>query len=51
MRRLRLGIVATNAEVAEPFWTALGYRPTGETAPYSAGDVVSSTAIWERDLA
>lgn len=30
---LRLGIVATNAAVAEPFWQALGYRPMGEVAP------------------
>ncbi len=48
---LRLGVVATNAEVAEPFWQSLGYRPTGEVAPYASGDVESSTALWERDLA
>lgn len=47
---LRLGIVATNAPVAEPFWQALGYRPTGEVTPYASGDVSSSTAIWERPL-
>lgn len=48
---LRLGIVATNAAVAEPFWQALGYRPTGEVTPYVSGDVRSLTAIWERALA
>ena len=47
---LRLGIVATNAAIAEPFWQALGYQPTGETTPYSYGDVNSTTAIWERAL-
>jgi predicted N-acetyltransferase YhbS len=48
--RTRLGIVATNADVAEPFWGALGYRPTGEARPYDSGPVSSTTAIWEREL-
>jgi len=48
---LRLGIVATNATVAEPFWRSCGYAPTGEVKPYAAGTVTSSTAIWERSLA
>lgn len=47
---LRLSIVATNAEVAEPFWKALGYHPTGEVASYAAGQVESTAAIWERPL-
>ncbi|PQZ53486.1 MULTISPECIES: GNAT family N-acetyltransferase [unclassified Microbacterium] len=47
---LRLSIVATNAEIAEPFWQALDYHPTGETAPYTAGNVESTAAIWERPL-
>ena len=47
---LRIGIVATNAAMAEPFWQALGYQPTGETTPYSYGDVNSTTAIWARAL-
>ena len=47
---LRIGIVETNAAVAEPFWRALGYQPTGEVVPYASGDVKSSTAIWERPL-
>ncbi|WP_213280688.1 GNAT family N-acetyltransferase [Cellulomonas hominis] len=48
--RLRLGIVATNADAAEPFWRALGYRPTGEVTEYVSGEVQSSTATWEREL-
>jgi len=46
-----LGIVATNAAAAEPFWTALGYRPTGATKPYEDGTVTSSVAVWELELA
>lgn len=47
---LRLAIVATNAEAAQPFWELLGYRPTGEVKPYDSGAVSSSAAIWERRL-
>ncbi|MFJ3035729.1 GNAT family N-acetyltransferase [Curtobacterium pusillum] len=46
--RLRLGIVATNARVAEPFWRALGYEPTGETKPYRYDHLESAVALWER---
>lgn len=38
IRTLRLSAVDTNAEIASPFWTALGYRLTGEVVPYSSGD-------------
>lgn len=48
--RLRAGIVATNAAVAEPFWRRLGYRPTGETKPYRDGEVDSTVAIWTRSI-
>lgn len=48
--RLRLGIVGTNASVAEPFWWALGYRPTGETKPYRYDHLESTVALWERAL-
>lgn len=48
--RLRLGIVATNADVAEPFWRALGYEPTGETKPYRYDHLESTVALWERPL-
>jgi len=49
-RRLRLGIVASNASVAEPFWRALGYEPTGEEKPYRYDHLVSTVALWERPL-
>ncbi len=45
---LRLGIVATNAEVAEPFWRALGYTPSGEVKDFSQGDVVSTVEVFTR---
>ncbi|MET3452267.1 GNAT family N-acetyltransferase [Curtobacterium sp. 1544] len=48
--RLRLGIVATNAGVAEPFWRALGYEPTGEEKPYRYDHLESAVALWERGI-
>jgi len=48
--RLRLGIVDTNASVAEPFWRALGYAPTGERKPYRYDRLESTVALWERAL-
>lgn len=48
--RLRLGVVTANAEHATGFWHALGYRPSGETAPHTAGTVSSITVYWERPL-
>lgn len=50
VERLRLGVVATNASVAEPFWRALGYEPTGEEQPYRYDHLVSTVALWERPL-
>ena len=50
MRRMRLGIIATNASVAQPFWSTLGYRPTGEEKPYRYDKLTSTVTIWERDL-
>ncbi|MDR6574755.1 GNAT superfamily N-acetyltransferase [Curtobacterium sp. 320] len=50
VERLRLGIVASNAAVAEPFWRALGYEPTGEEKPYRYDHLVSTVALWERAL-
>lgn len=47
---LRLGIVATNAEVAEPFWRALGYTPSGEVKEFSQGDVVSTVEVFTRPV-
>ena len=48
--RLRVGIVTANAEHATGFWHALGYRPSGETAPHTSGTVSSTTVYWERLL-
>lgn len=45
---LRLGIVETNAAVAEPFWSALGYSPTGEHKPYQYDKLTSTVVLWER---
>ncbi|XAS75504.1 GNAT family N-acetyltransferase [Dermatophilaceae bacterium Sec6.4] len=50
IRRMRLSIVATNASRADPFWWALGYRPTGEVRPYQYDSVDSAVALWERPL-
>jgi GNAT superfamily N-acetyltransferase len=50
VERLRLGVVATNASVAEPFWRALGYEPTGEEQPYRYDHLVSTVALRERPL-
>lgn len=50
VERLRLGIVATNAAVAEPFWRRLGYLPTGEQKPYRYASVESTVVLWERPL-
>lgn len=48
IRSLRLSIVDTNADVAEPFWVNLGYEPTGKTKPYASRDVASVTQIRSR---
>lgn len=45
---LRAAIVATNAAIADPFWSAMGYRPSGRPLPYDAGAHHSSVQIWTR---
>jgi GNAT superfamily N-acetyltransferase len=45
---LRAAIVETNASHAAPFWSALGYAPTGDPRPYAAGDVTTTVTIWTR---
>lgn len=54
IRRLRAGIVSTNADVGDPFWTRMGYRATGEVHPHEPPAAPTgsgmTTAIWERDL-
>jgi GNAT superfamily N-acetyltransferase len=48
---LRLAVVDTNRDVAEPFWRATGYGPTGETSPFESGSVRSVARIWTRPVA
>lgn len=50
IQRIRLGIVATNAAVAQPFWQRLGYHPTGEQKPYHYDHLTSTVALWERAI-
>lgn len=50
IRSLRLLIVDTNADLAVPFWTKLGYEPTGEAVPYVSGSVESTARIWARPV-
>lgn len=47
---VRLGIVASNAEVAEPFWRSLGFARTGESKPYIDGTVTSTVTLWEYSI-
>ena len=47
---LRLGVVETNAASAVGFWEALGYEPTGETAPYENGSVRCRVIRYERPV-
>lgn len=51
IQTLRLSIVDTNADLAAPFWTRLGYEPTGEAVPYIAGSIESTARIWARSVA
>lgn len=46
----RITIVDTNAAEAEPFWTSLGYRPTGEASNHAAGDQKSCARRWTRPV-
>ncbi|WP_349930295.1 N-acetyltransferase [Glutamicibacter mishrai] len=50
IQSLRLSIVDTNADLAEPFWAKLGYEPTGESVPYVSGSVESTARIWTRPV-
>ena len=43
---LRAAIVATNATTAGPFWSAMGYLPTGHPLPYDVGAQQSTVQIW-----
>jgi GNAT superfamily N-acetyltransferase len=48
-RRVRIGVVRSNAEVI-PFWTRLGFEPTGEVKPYRYGSVASETVVLQKSL-
>lgn len=48
IQTLRLSIVDTNADLADPFWKKLGYEPTGEVKPYCSGGLESVARIWSR---
>lgn len=50
IQSLRLSVVDTNADLAEPFWAKLGYEPTGESVPYVSGSVESTARIWTRPV-
>lgn len=43
---LRLSIVVTNADAAEPMWAKRGYQPTGESSGYISGRVESTARVW-----
>jgi GNAT superfamily N-acetyltransferase len=47
---LRAAIVATNVEHAEPFWSALGYRPAEAPRPYRAGNQPTHVTAWTRPV-
>lgn len=51
IRSLRLSVVDTNADLAVPFWTKLGYELSGEAMPYASGSVESTARIWVRPVA
>lgn len=47
--RVRIGVVRTNEQVT-PFWTQLGFAPTGEVRPYRHGSVASEVLVFEKPL-
>ena len=47
--RVRIGVVRTNEQVT-PFWTQLGFTPTGEVRPYRDGAVASEVVVFEKRL-
>lgn len=46
---VRVAVVRINEDVM-PFWTALGFEPTGEVKPYRYGSVASETVIFQKRL-
>jgi len=47
--RVRIGVVRSNEQVT-PFWTQLGFAPTGEVRPYRHGCVASEVLVFEKPL-
>jgi GNAT superfamily N-acetyltransferase len=47
---VRIGVVRTNEDVM-PFWSRLGFEPTGELKPYRYGSVQSETVVLQKRLA
>ena len=37
-------------EALVPFWTQLGFEPTGEVKPYRYGPVISEVLVFEKRL-
>jgi GNAT superfamily N-acetyltransferase len=50
IRTIRLAVVATNREVADPFWRSLGYQPVGDPVPYRYADLETTAQRYERAL-
>lgn len=50
IRRFRLAVVATNAELATPSWTALGYSFTGKPSPTGTDNLESRCRIYAKPL-
>jgi GNAT superfamily N-acetyltransferase len=48
--RMRIGVVRANEQVM-PFWTQLGFVPTGEVRPYRRAAVASEVLVLEKHLA
>lgn len=48
--RLRLAVVDTNVRVAEPFWTKVGFAPTGESRPYRYDKLETTARMFEKPL-
>jgi len=47
--RVRIGVVQDNEDVI-PFWSGLGFEPTGEVKPYRCGSVFSEILVLQKRL-
>jgi GNAT superfamily N-acetyltransferase len=48
LERLQSGVISTTNGASEPFWVAMGYRPTHKQKPYRYARVVGTVRLWER---